>query len=93
MSEQGTTVKDQIRRFIQEVARSRGVTTVADDQSLFRNDAMDSMTVYRLVAFLEDAFSLTIADDEMVPENFESTNQLERFVTAKLGKSKQKIRE
>jgi len=42
--------------------------------------------IFRLVNFLEDTFSLRMADAEIVNENFESIDEIERFVNGKLAK-------
>jgi acyl carrier protein len=86
MSEQVPSIKAQVRNLVLEAAAMKGLKVIADDESLLRNGAVDSMSMYRMIAFLEDTFSLLIADDEMVPENFESINRIESFVAAKLQK-------
>jgi acyl carrier protein len=37
-----------------------------------------------LVLFLEEEFSIRIADNELVPENLDSINNITAFVTRKL---------
>ena len=86
MSEQGPSIKARVRNLVLEAAAMKGLKVITDDESLLQNGAIDSMSMYRMIAFLEDTFSLLIADDEMVPENFESINRIESFVTAKLQK-------
>ena len=78
------SVKDQIREFVLENARSKGINEVNDDQSLMVSGIIDSLAIFRLVAFLEDSFRVRIGDDEIVPENFQSVNDIESFVSGKL---------
>ncbi|HKS73635.1 MAG TPA: acyl carrier protein [Terriglobales bacterium] len=78
------SVKDQIREFVLENARSKGINEVSDDQSLMVSGIIDSLAIFRLVAFLEDSFRVRIGDDEIVPENFQSVNDIESFVSGKL---------
>ena len=78
-------VKESIRAFILEYAAGRGVTEVKDDDSLLKTNVIDSLGVFRLIAFLEDTFPLTIEESDMVPENFQSLNDIESFVSGKLG--------
>ena len=40
-----------------------------------------------MIAFLEETFPLTIEDTHMVPENFQTLNDIENFVAGKLGKA------
>jgi acyl carrier protein len=79
-------VKDPIRAFILEYAAGRGVTEVKDDDSLLKSNVIDSLGVFRLIAFLEETFPFTVEDSDMVPENFQSLNDIGNFVAGKLGK-------
>jgi acyl carrier protein len=80
-------VKELIRTFILEYAAGRGVTEVKDDDSLLKTNVIDSLGVFRLIAFLEETFPLTVEDSDMVPENFQSLNDIGSFVAGKLGKA------
>ena len=48
-------------------------------------NVIGSLGVFRLIAVLEDTFSITIEESDMVPENFQSLNDIANFVTGKLG--------
>jgi len=54
-----------------------------DTMSLLDNGIIDSTGVMELVAFLEGDFGLTVADEELVPENLDSVANLAAFVTRK----------
>ena len=54
-----------------------------DAMSLLDNGIIDSTGVMELVAFLEGDFELTIEDDELVPEDLDSVDNLVGFVTRK----------
>lgn len=54
-----------------------------DSMSLLDNGIIDSTGVMELVAFLEGDFGLTIADEELVPENLDSVANLADFVARK----------
>jgi acyl carrier protein len=76
--------KDRIREFVQRYAQERGVSTVGDGESLIQNGVVDSLGIFKLVAFLEETFSIRIPDEEIVFENLESVDRIESFVNAKL---------
>jgi acyl carrier protein len=86
MAEQVENVKEQIREFVQEAAQRKGVSRVTDDQSLVESGVIDSLGIFRLVAFLEESFRVRIADEEIVGENFESIVSIEQFVQKKLSR-------
>ncbi len=48
---------------------------------------MDSTGVLELVAFLENDMGIEIQDAEIVPENFDSIENISRYANAKLGKN------
>ena len=63
-----------------------------DDGSQLQNDAsfleegiVDSTGVLELVMFVEETFNITVEDEEILPENFDSVTQLARYVRAKSG--------
>jgi acyl carrier protein len=76
--------KQQIRDFVLNLAEQKGITTVADDDNLTQNGVVDSLAIFRVIMFLEDTFAIRIPDEEILTENFESVDGIERFVTAKL---------
>ena len=80
-------VKEKVRAFVLEYAAGKGLTEVKDDEPLLTNNIIDSLGSFRMIAFLEETFPLTIEDTDMVPENFQTLNDIESFVAGKLGKA------
>lgn len=76
--------KQQIRDFVMNLAEQKGITSVADDDVLTQNGVIDSLAIFRVIMFLEDTFGIRIPDEEILTENFESVDGIERFVNAKL---------
>ena len=85
MPETTLPIKEQIRQFVLDYASGRGITSVSDSESLLKNQVVDSLGAFRMIAFLEETFPLTIEDTDMAPENFETINDIETFVMGKLG--------
>lgn len=52
-------------------------------ESLLETGVIDSTGVLELIEFLESEFGLQVLDDESVPENLDSIDNLARFVAAK----------
>jgi acyl carrier protein len=78
----------RIRAFVLEtLAPSRGLTDVADGDSLVDSGIVDSLGVFQLVAFLEDTFAIRIGDDEITPENFSTIAAIERLVDTRVNRS------
>jgi acyl carrier protein len=58
---------------------------VADDVSLMGEGIMDSTGVLELILFVEETFALSVADDEILPENFDSVARIAAYVERKGG--------
>jgi acyl carrier protein len=58
---------------------------VGESDSLLRLGIIDSLGVMELVQFLDDAFGVTVDDDEIREDNLGSLATIARFVTRKLG--------
>jgi acyl carrier protein len=58
---------------------------VKDDTSLIGQGVLDSTGVLEMVLFLEERLSLSVSDEEVLPEHFDSVDALVAFVTAKMG--------
>jgi acyl carrier protein len=77
--------KQKIRQFIVETFLF-GDTDVelSDGDSLLDSGIVDSTGVLELVAFIEDEFEIEVRDEELVPENLDSLDQLAAFVERKM---------
>jgi acyl carrier protein len=56
---------------------------LAKDQSLLDSGVIDSTGVLELVNFLEETFGFTVNDEELVPDNLDSINNITAFVQKK----------
>lgn len=56
----------------------------ADDELLIKQNTINSLGVFRLISFLEDRFPIVIEDTDILPENFETINDIEAFVLRKM---------
>ena len=54
-----------------------------NDASFLDNGIIDSTGVLELVEWLEDEFDIVVDDDELVPENLDSVNNLNAFIIKK----------
>ena len=79
-------LRQQIRGFVVEnFLFGDGAPLKDDKMSLLDNGIMDSVGVMELVAYLEGDLGLGIEDQELVPENLDSIDNLVGFVTRKRG--------
>jgi acyl carrier protein len=59
-------------------------TAIGDQDSLVRGGVLDSTGIYELIMFVEEEFKLSIAPEEMVPENFDTLESMDAFIQRKL---------
>lgn len=52
-------------------------------ESLIEQGLIDSTGVLELIAFLEESYGITVADEEMVPENLDSVARIVAFIDRK----------
>ncbi len=73
-----------IREFIREnFVAGRSDVQINPDESLIENGIMDSTGVLELVEFLESTYSIHIEDEELIPENLETVNNIIKFLKSK----------
>jgi acyl carrier protein len=73
---------DQIKKFL--VEHFPTARHIGNDDQLLGNGLLDSLGVLDVVGFLERQFHITVADEELLPENFQSITSLVAFVQSKL---------
>ena len=79
-------LKSEIREFIVDnFLFGEGGEKLADGDSLVEGGVIDSMGVAELVAFVESRFGISVADDELVPDNLDSIARVAAFVERKRG--------
>jgi acyl carrier protein len=78
------TVTTEVEQFIvSELLQGRGISAVDPSENLLTKGIMDSHGVLELVGFLEQRYGIAVADEDLVPENFESVVSIDEFVTRK----------
>jgi acyl carrier protein len=78
-----STIRGQIREFVQDIANARGVGSFTDQESPLDNGIMDSRSIFRLVSFLEDTLRVRIPDQDIRSENFETIEMIEQYILSK----------
>ncbi len=77
-------IKTRIKGFILEnFLYGESGDAVADDDSFLEKGIIDSTGILELVAFIEETFLVKVADEELVPDNFDSINKLGYFILNK----------
>lgn len=56
----------------------------SNQDSFLDNGLIDSMGILTLVEFVKDKYFIAIADEELVPEHFDSVERISLFIQGKL---------
>ncbi len=76
--------RSDIRDFIVEnFMMGKNPDELTDSGSLLDLGIIDSTGVLELVGFLEEKFGISIEDDDLVPDNLDSIDNLVKFVETK----------
>jgi len=75
-------ISQQITKFL--VQQFPATKNIGDEDPLLKNGIIDSLGILEVVTFLEKEFGITVFDEELLPENFESVRTLSSFVQHKM---------
>lgn len=77
-------MRQTIRRYILEnFLFSDDQSALVDSDSFLAGGIIDSTGVLEIMYFIEETFGISVSDDEMLPENLDSVDNLVRFVSGK----------
>lgn len=82
-----TPTETAIRQFlVEDVFYDRDLSSLSVDDSLLAKGLLDSMAILKTVTFCEEQFGITIPDQEVLPDHFESVRAIARLVERVRGK-------
>ena len=58
--------------------------TIENSDSFMEKEIIDSTGILELTSFVEAEFEITVEDDEMIPENLDSIDNLAGFIMKKV---------
>jgi len=77
-------IADQVRSFILEnLLFTDDSSAINDDESLLDKGIIDSTGIMEVIMFIEERFGIQVQDEEMIPENLDSVNNIAAFVARK----------
>ncbi len=85
MSQSEIAVREQIRTMIlTNFLRGADPTSLKDDVSLERSHVVDSVKMLEMILFVEETFGFSVDNEEAVPENFDTVDNIVAYVRRKL---------
>lgn len=76
-------MKEKIRIFIVENFLFGKANGLGDDSSFLDEGIIDSTGILELVSFLEEQYGIRVEDEELVPENLDSINNVVVYLESK----------
>ena len=77
-------MKERIRSFIIENFLFGNDEGLNDDSSFLDEGIIDSTGILELVSFIEEKFSITVNDEDLVPENLDSISNVVAYLERKI---------
>jgi acyl carrier protein len=75
---------ETVKNFVVENFLFGEDSMLKEETSFLEEGIIDSTGILELIAFLEETYEVTIGDEEIVPENFDTLGNVARFLERKL---------
>lgn len=75
-----SVVNDYISR---EIVQDPALLPLSNETSLLEGGILDSLSLLRVVVFLEERFKITVGEADLLPENFDSVNAICTYLRAR----------
>ena len=73
-----------IKNFIiRDIVTDAQKVNLSYEDSLIEAGVIDSLGIMKMLAFLGDEFQVTIEDEDVIPENFETINAISSYIEKK----------
>lgn len=79
------SVEDKVRSYILEnYLFTEDQSELNNEDSFLDKGIIDSTGILEVIFFLEEEFGISVDDEEMVPENLDSVNNIVKYINSKL---------
>lgn len=76
-----TPTEATVRQFlIEDVFYDKDLKDLGPDDSLLEKGLLDSLSILKTVTFCEEQFGITIPDEDVLPDHFESVRSIAKLV-------------
>jgi len=70
---------ESIVSFIEENFLFGDKIHVSQEQSLTKNNVIDSTGILEIISFIEHSYNISVHDEDIVPENFDSIQSITQY--------------
>ena len=77
-------IEQELRQFVVDnFLFGEGEEQLSNEDSFLEKGLIDSMGILNLVNYVQEKFAVTVADEELIPENWDSVRRVAEFVENK----------
>ena len=85
MATELTPTEKTLRDFLlDEILYDKQLADLSPQELLLENELMDSISILQTVAFCEQIFEISIPEEELLPDHFESVRAIAQLVERRL---------
>ena len=78
------SVEDKVRNYILEnYLFTEDQSELNNEDSFLEKGIIDSTGILEVIFFLEEEFEIKVDDEEMIPENLDSVNNIVKYINSK----------
>jgi acyl carrier protein len=70
-----------------ELVQDPALLPLADDTSLLETGVLDSLSLLKLMLFVQERFGIAVDDVDLTPEHFDSVDAICRYLRSRAGQS------
>ena len=77
-------IKNKVTSYIEKnFLFSLSDKSLHDNDSFLEKGVIDSTGILEIVSYIEEEFDIEVKDEELIPDNFDSINNLTQYITKK----------
>ena len=77
------SIIEQLQQFMVEQKYIKDTEEITATDSLLEHGIIDSVGIQQLVVFLEENYGITVEEDDLMPENFDTLEAIDSYVKSK----------
>ena len=81
------SIEQQLRDYIAKKILLVSRFPYKDETSFLENGIIDSLKLLDILLHIEKDYHISVADDELVPDNFDSVSKIADFIRHKMGQT------
>ena len=78
-----TTLNTDVREFVLKTFPLARKRAIHDAEPLLESGIVDSQGILELVTFIEGEYGITVPDDDLAPENFQTIDRISAYIESR----------